>query len=260
MKKFTKVALVIAALVGGIGICSLVGAVAKGLTWKEFANMVTDGRFSFDSEELAELGIGNSHNGMKDTQTQGGVTEIDEAFSSLDVEVGTVKLEIYYADVDKVRVEYGEMSGLKCYVKEATLHIEANKKHGANSEQEKIVIYIPRNDTFAEFELDLDAGEAIVEGIIANEVNIDVGAGKATVTNLDAKEVDASADVGELYLEVVGKQEDYSYTLECGMGTIQIGNMAYAGLGGEKTIRNTGATRSLEADCGLGKVQITFVQ
>ena len=42
MKKFTKVALVIAAIVGGIGVCSLVGAVAKGLTWKEFANMVID--------------------------------------------------------------------------------------------------------------------------------------------------------------------------------------------------------------------------
>lgn len=60
MKKFTKVALVVAAVSGAIGISCLVGAVAKGLTWGEFANMVTDGLFSFGPKELEELGLGNN--------------------------------------------------------------------------------------------------------------------------------------------------------------------------------------------------------
>ena len=231
MKRFTKVALIIAAIVGGIGICCLVGAVAKGLTWRMVADMATDGRFSFGPDELAELGIGDGRNEIKDTQAKGSVTKVEEAFRSLDVELGAGKVEISYADVEKVEVEQEETPGFRCYVEESTLHVEGGKKFGVNYNNAKIVIRIPRNYSFAEFELEVDAGEAIVEGIVANEASINVDAGKATIEKLDAKKVDGSADAGELYLEVVGKKEDYSYNLECDIGTIRIGGESYTGLG-----------------------------
>ena len=85
-------------------------------------------------------------------------------------------------------------------------------------------------------------------------------AGKATVKKLDAKEIDASADAGELYIEVVGKKENYSYNLECDVGTIRIGEESYAGLGAEKKIKNPNAERFLEADCDVGNVQIDFTE
>ena len=260
MKRFTKVALIIAAVVGGIGICCLVGAVAKGLTWKMFADMVTDGRFSFGSDEIAELGIGDIQNAYQEIKTKQSVSEVHEAFQNLDVELGTVNLEICYADVEKVKVEQEETTGFRYYVKEGTLHIEGGKKIGVNNTKSKVVIRIPRNYTFAEFELEVGAGEAIVEGIVANEASIDVGAGKATIKKLDAKEVDASVDAGELYLEVVGKKEDYSYNLECDIGTIQIGEESYTGLGAEKKIQNPNSGRFLEADCDIGNVQVNFTE
>ncbi len=260
MKRFTKVALVIAAVVGGIGICCLVGAVAKGLTWRQFANMVTDGRFSFGPEELAEFGMGDGQNETKDAQAKGSVTQVEEAFGSLDVELGAGKVEIYYADVEKVEVEQEEAPGFRCYVEESTLHVEGGKKFGVNYNNAKIVIRIPQNYTFAEFELQVDAGEAIVEGIVANEASIDVDAGKTTIKKMDAKEVNASADAGELYIEVVGKQEDYSYNLECDVGEIRVGKESYTGLGTEKKIKNPNAERFLEADCDVGKVQIDFTE
>ena len=105
MKRFTKVALLVAAVVGGIGICCLVGAVAKGFTWRQFANMVTDGRFSFGSDKLAELGIGDGQNETKDAESKGSLTKVEEAFGSLDVDLGAGKVEIYYDDVEKVEVE-----------------------------------------------------------------------------------------------------------------------------------------------------------
>ena len=260
MKKFTKVALIIAAIVGGIGVCCLVGAVAKGLTWRQFANMVTDGRFSFGSEDFAEFGIGNGQNEVKDAQAKGSITQVEEAFGSLDVELGAGKVEIYYADLDKVEVEQEKTTGFRCYVEESTLHVEGGKKFGVNDNSAKIVIRIPRNYTFAEFELEVDAGEAIVEGIVANEASINVGAGKVTVKKLDAKEVDASAGAGELYLEAVGKKENYSYNLECDIGTIRIGEESYTGLGTEKNIKNPNAERFLEADCDIGTVQVNFTE
>ena len=260
MKKFTKVALAIAAVVGGIGICCLVGAVAKGLTWRQLANMAADGRFSFDPENFADFGIGDGRNETKDVQAKGSVTQVEEAFGSLDVDLGAGKVEISYADVEKVEVEQEKTPGFRCYVEESTLHVEGGKKFGVNYNNAKIVIRIPRNYSFAEFELKVSAGEAIVEGIVANEASIDVDAGKATIKKLDAKEVDASADAGELYIEVVGKKESYSYNLECDVGTIRIGEESYTGLGAERKIKNPGATRAVEADCDVGKIQIDFTE
>ena len=260
MKRFTKVALVIAAVVGGIGICCLIGAVAKGLTWRMVADMVTDGRFSFGSEDLVDLGIGDGRNETKDAQAKGSVTQVEEAFRSLDVELGAGIVQINYSDVEKVEVEQEQVTDFRCYVEESTLHVEGGKKLGVSNNNAKIVIRIPRNYTFVEFELEVGAGEATVEGIVATEASIDVGAGKASIKKLDAKEVDASADAGELYLEVVGKQENYSYNLECGIGQIQVGGESYTGLGTEKKIQNPNAERFLEADCDIGNVQIQFTE
>lgn len=260
MKKFTKVALIIAAVVGGIGICCLVGAVAKGLTWRMVADMATDGRFSFGPEDFAEFGIGDRQNETKDAQAKGSVTRVEEAFGSLDVELGAGKVEIYYADIDKVEVEQEETHGFRCYVEESTLHVEGGKKFGVNNNNAKIIIRIPHNYSFDEFELKVSAGVAVVEGIVANEASIDVDAGQATIKKLDAKKVDASSDAGELYIEVVGKKENYSYNLECDVGTIRIGEESYTGFGDEKKIKNPNAERFLEADCDVGNVQIHFTE
>lgn len=259
MKKFTKIALVIAAVVGGIGICCLVGAVAKGLTWREFANMVTDGRFNFGSERLAALGIGDAPN-YDDAQAQGNVVQVEQKFSSLDVEIGTGALEIYYDDVEKVEVEQEDISGFRCYVEESTLHVEAGKKIGVNDEHAKIVIRLPRNFSFVEFELEVVAGKAMVDGVVANEASIDVDAGKADIKKLDAKEIDASVGAGELYLELLGKKENYSYNLECGIGTVRIGEESFTGLGNEREIKNQNAERFLEADCRVGTVRVDFTE
>lgn len=244
MKKLTKIALIIATIVGVIGICCLIGAVSMGLTWGMFTDMVDDGKLSF--------GI--------DGKADGSITEVEEIFGSLDVELSAGKLEVYYDDVEKVQVEQEETPGFKCYVEDATLHVEGGQRLGVNNNRASIVIRIPQNYSFEEFELEVGAGEATVDGMVAEEASINVGAGKASVTNLDAKDINAETGAGELYLEVVGKKEDYSYNLECGIGELEVGKDSYSGLGSEKRIKNPDAKRFLEAECGIGKVQINFTE
>lgn len=222
--------------------------------------MATDGRFSFGPEDLADLGIGDGQNETKDVQAKGSVTQVDEIFANLDVELGAGKVEIGYADVEKVEVEQEKTKGFRCYVEDSTLHVEGGKKFGVNNNNAKIVIRIPRTYTFAEFELEVDAGKATVDGIVANEASIDVDAGKAEIKKLDAKKVNTSVDAGELSLEVVGKKENYSYNLECDVGTIRIGEESYTGLGTEKKINNPNAERFLEADCDVGNVHVNFTE
>lgn len=252
MRKFTKIALIVATIMGIVGIGCLIGAVSMGLTWGTFRDMLNDGKLSF--------GTGVTWNSGEDGKADGSITEVDEVFHSLDVELKAGKLEIYYDDVDKVQVEQEETPAFKCYVEDSTLHVEGGQTFGVNSTQARIVIRIPRNFSFAEFELEVGAGEAAVDGVIANEASINVGAGKATITKLDAKEVDASVGAGELYLEVVGKKEDYSYNLECGIGELKVGDEAYDGLAGERTIKNKDAKHFLDVECGIGKMQIDFTE
>lgn len=252
MKKLTKIALIIATIMSVIGICCLIGAVSMGLTWGTFTDMVDDGKLSF--------GTGGTWNSGTDGKADGSITEVEEVFDSLDVELGAGNLEIYYDDVDKVQVEQEETPNFKCYVDDDTLHVEGGQRLGVNNNRSKIVIRIPYNYTFAEFELEVGAGEATVEGLVADEASINVGAGKASVTNLDARDISAETGAGDLYLEVVGKKTDYSYNLECGIGELKVGEDSYSGLGSEQKIKNPDAKRFLDAECGIGKVQIDFTE
>lgn len=252
MKKLTKVALIIAAIVGVIGICCLVGAASLGLTWGTFTDMVEDGKFNFGPEDTLNIG--------KDGKADGSLIEVKEDFNSIDVDFEAGDLKIYYDNVETVQIQQENVKGFKCYVDEGTLHVEESRGIKIVDTNRSITIRVPKDYSFTEFELEVGAGEATVDGVIANEASLSVGAGKITITNLDAKEVDVSADTGELYLEVVGKQEDYSYNLECDIGELQIGQESYTGLGTEKKINNPNATRFVEADCDIGKVQIDFTE
>lgn len=252
MKKFTKIALILATVFLFIGLFCVIGSVAKGLTWRDFSNMVASGKFSFDIDDVGTIGI-NSRN---DTTGVDGA----EKYDSLDIEFGYGSLEISYGDVEEIQIEQENVKNYKCYVEEGTLHIEGNLNAniGIGNKDGKIVIVIPNDMTFSEVDLELGAGLAEITGLIAKNVDIEVGAGQMNITGLDAQKINAETGTGKLYAELVGKETDYSYNLECGIGQLKVGNSTYSGLGAEQNISNSGATRFLDLECGIGELQIEF--
>ena len=78
-----------------------------------------------------------------------------------------------------------------------------------------------------------------------------------TCSKLDI-ELDAGTGAGQLYLELVGTEEDYDYAVECGIGEINIGSVSYGGLGREQRIMNPGAERFMDIECGIGSIQMEF--
>lgn len=118
MKRFTKIALIIATVLFFIGLFCVIGSIAMGLTWGTLSNMVHDGKFSFDIGDSGTIGI----------ETSNSYTEIEEKYNSLDVEFGYGTLEISYGDVKEVQIEQDNVKNYKCYVDEGTLHIEGNLK------------------------------------------------------------------------------------------------------------------------------------
>lgn len=250
MKKFTKIALILATVLFFIGLFCVIGSVAMGLKWGTFSNMVHDGKFSFDIGDAGTLGIetSNSH------------TEIEEKYDSLDIEFGYGTLEISYGDVKQVQIEQDNVKNYKCYVDEGTLCIEGNLKTniGIHNQDGKIVIVIPNNMTFDEVDLELGAGRADVTGLTANKVNIEIGAGEMNIINLDTEKLDAETGAGRLYAELVESETDYSYNLESGIGQLKIGKNTYSGLGTEQNISNPGAKRFVDVECGVGEIEIEF--
>lgn len=244
MKKFTKVALIIAVVFVTLGVACLIGSVALGSTWGTWVNMVKEGKFSF--------GIGNiNYYGTSSV-------EIKEDINNLDIEIDAGTLEIYYDDVDRIQVKQENIARFKYYVKNDTLHIECGRKWGISSSNGRIVVEIPQDKSFRKAELEVGAGVADVDGLIADSVKVEVGAGRADIKNLTVKNLNADTGTGQINVELYGKEEDYSYKLECGIGQIRIGNSSYSGLGNEQKLTNPGAIGVLKIECGVGQVNVEF--
>lgn len=245
MKKFTKIALILAVVLLSVGLVSVIGAFALGLTWDSLGDMVNKGKLSFDLDDIIE-----------DNE----FTAVQEDFHSLDIEFGYGTLEIKYGDVEKLQIKQKNVDKYRCYVEEGALHIEGNQKIKVNNSNYdgEITIVIPKNMVFQEVDLEVGAGKADVANLKANQVDIELGAGEVNVTGLDTKKFDAKTGAGKLYAELVGKQNDYSYELECGIGQLKIGDSSYSGLGTEQNITNPGAERFADIECGVGEIIIKF--
>ena len=254
MKKFTKIAVVLAVIFAVVGIICVVSAFAMGFTWGNLKDMVNADKFNFAFE------LDDFHEGEKgiiggQDEKKGNVITPNESFRNLDIEFGAGALEIVYTDVESVEVQNKNVQGFKCYVEENTLHIKGGLKVGVNSSAGSIVVNIPRNMIFDEFDLELDAGNANISGLVANSVDIGVGAGDVELKGLDTKALDAEVGAGDLYIELVGGESDYNYEAECGIGDIKIGATSVSGMGGSKKTNNPGASRFLDLECGIGEIQ-----
>ncbi|MEE1314827.1 MAG: DUF1700 domain-containing protein [Faecalimonas sp.] len=192
------------------------------------------------------------------TQTNQPAQTVQETFTNLDIELGVGELELCYGDVEQVQIEQKDVTGFKSYVKEYTLCVEGGKKVGINQGGGHITIVIPRDMTFEEVDLEIGAGKATVDAMLARELDIQVGAGKATLSGVDVNVLSAEVGAGELAVQLVGAQTDYNYDVECGMGDILIGSGRYTGIGSEQHFANAGAMRNVELECGIGKLQLSF--
>lgn len=107
-------------------------------------------------------------------------------------------------------------------------------------------------------ELDIEVGAGLIQlqNVRVDALDLEVGAGDASVTGTINREASIDCGIGTVDLQLTGTQQDYSYSMECGAGVIQIGNDVYSGISNEKTIMNGGAM--IEMECGAGEVTVGF--
>lgn len=125
-----------------------------------------------------------------------------------------------------------------------------------------------------ELSVDAGAGEISLMDVTADTFTASVGAGTLDISdssfqtanfNCGVGTMDIDADIkgdaqidcgmGEIYMELERDITSVNYVLECGAGSIQIGDSTYSGIA-KKSQFNNGADATFTVSCGMGQIYI----
>lgn len=116
------------------------------------------------------------------------------------------------------------------------------------------------SDTLVEADeliLDVGAGEMNISGLKARKLDAECGVGLLTMKDVSMEKCELECGIGKLQMNVDGRQEDFDYEIDCGIGNVVLGDSSYTGLGTSKNIDNN-ADRKMDIDCGIGQVVVSF--
>ena len=85
-----------------------------------------------------------------------------------------------------------------------------------------------------------------------------MGTGNVDLENLNVQNLEADCGIGNIDLDINGKESDYDYEISCSAGAVDIGDSSYSGIGHEKKISNPGASGKMDLDCGVGNITVDF--
>lgn len=287
MKKSSKVMLLTAAVVGVAGIGMSIGGVAMGATITGlnlskygFSDAIkqTTKYFSFDNEDEWEQDW-DEIDELDSTEAAGTTGEIYliDGISKLDLSVRTGELYLKEYDGDQIKVEVSGKHREKVRVGQDgdTLVLESigrvqdreitlsypKKMEFQDATVEVAAGTVNLDDDFYAKKLDVEvaAGEFINNGAVtAEKAAITVGTGNVDLKKLKVQKIEADCGIGNIGLDIDGKESDYDYEISCAAGNVDVGNSSYSGLGHEKEISNPGASGTMELDCGVGNITVTF--
>lgn len=207
-------------------------------------------------------------------ETFTGVTEID-------MELAAGKVEFVEGEGSEIRVDTDDLSkrlGFKCYMDGSELKLSSKKRFSGvnNIGRGTITVRIPKEMTFDEVSLNMGAGTLTVGQIYTKDLSVEIGAGEVNLDRFQADEakfecgagtitaqgdvrssVDIHCGVGSVAYTAAGREEEYNYEIECGVGEILCGDSSYSGLGKDRHIDNN-ADKDISVEGGVGSVIIDF--
>ncbi len=199
--------------------------------------------------------------------------------SVLDVEIGGCRLEILASEDDKARVVAEGVKKIQVYQKGEELRIKSAEKAIHDTEGGKILLYLPSGYNWQKADIEVGAGQIVAEGLQAGKLEVSVGAGEIRLNEVEIEEleaqvgmgnfiargavsvsIEAECSMGNMELELAGAQTDYDYEVKCVAGNIRIGEDKYSGGIVKEQQINNGAGRSIDLECSMGNITVTFEQ
>lgn len=268
MKKFTKIMLIVSGVLASIGVICMIMAFAMGLTTNHLIKLIQDGRFSFDENDF-HISFGDDEENdfegeISSTQIQDAKVvrcTVEDAVHSMDIELGAELLAVSYDDVNQIEIIFTEKNKPTVKVKNGTLMVKRKAGigiHDIQADESSIIIKIPRDMKFDEVDMELGASRAMIENLNVDKLNVEVGAGQATLSRLIVNQMDVEVGVGQVDIAMFGMESDYNYHIECGVGTIKIGETSYSGLASAHEVYDAEIKKAIDVKCGIGEVNIKF--
>lgn len=272
MSKFTKVVLIMAAIVMVIGIaCAGIGFAFGGFKQITSGTLGDNGFFKLGKNlEVGFNGLNhdfefgfisdNDHAIVGNGLT---VTEYDASVvNGLSISGGACDISVKVADVDTIQIdasgltqnyEYGITNGVFTF---STNEDEKAQFFGITSGL-KAEILIPKDVQIVDLGVELGAGNLELDGIDATNVNIDCGAGNVNSTGTFSGNIDVDCGMGNVSMYLAGSKADYNFDIDYAMGAINLGGDTSGSIGGEYSIDN-GSDKEVDIDCAMGNVDILF--
>lgn len=219
-----------------------------------------------------------------------------DGIQNLDIEIGGCAFYTQESDDENIWLEVMNVHRFQAYVKGDTLHIKAKSAGVSDLSEGEIILYLPDgygltdvdmemgagNFFFTDLNvtkvsLEVGAGQVEIQNLVATDMDVSVGAGYVWISNMQVTELDVevgmgvfSADgavngnvdvecsMGNVEMTLEGSEQDFNYSLEVGMGTIQLNDNTYGGLAEERDINNH-AAKEMDIECSMGNVAIMFL-
>ena len=216
----------------------------------------------------------SSDNGFDRTSFLSGdqikVTEGEEQhfqnIENLDLNMGVGELTVCYGSgKDFVLRSVGtgkffcEQNGttLKVNSKKAQYFFGINISSFGSSKDVAIVLEVPKGTDIRKLKAQVGGGTLTVNDLQVEELDGECGVGEFDFSGEIRKFGNLKCGIGSMYLNLVGSEKDYDYSLECGMGNISLGDRDFSGLGSGQEISN-GSDKKFTLECGMGEIEVDF--
>ena len=281
MKLFTKISLITAAIAGGLGILGIILGLIMGADTGDLSEI---GIYISPHQQVRvtaiEKVLEENHHNIEHQNYEKHNGNLNYHFSNSIQDINTLKMDVENANItivgvsEAVDINYFSNCKINLFQMEgSTLKIKDNNTSKTPTE---IELYVPVGK-LDKIDIDISEGELSADKLIADSISINVEAGVVQIDELIVEaDGELQTDVGKMvigYYEGLklktecamgtimvvceGKQSDYNFDVECGMGNIQIGENKYAGVGNDLKIHNK-SQKSIKAECGMGEIIFEF--
>lgn len=294
MKRGWKIFWIVCAVLAGLGLVLCLAGVVTGATLEGVRSVLSSGETVDDDEWHDEADDDTDQKKAPDSVGTEDAAEVTQSTDvkeftgvrELEIEVSYLEVEIEEYEGDTIRVDTSGIDQDLCseLVVDAGEELKIEVKNKSKWEKffknhtGTLRIQIPEDYFLGEVSIEVGAGELRVEDITAGELSIkvgagsavvdwftadkigvDCGAGEAEITGDAGRKIQIECGVGSAIYHASGRQEDYNYTLECGIGEVTVGRDSYSGLARKTQIDNNGNV-IMEIECGIGEVNVIFEQ
>lgn len=262
MKKSTKRMLIFALILFMMGGAFGIASICMGFRSDDFHAVMEDGRFDFSKASKWGKQISSFFGGAA-----AGKTEFDERYSeieSLDLEIGAADCTIIPSDTGEWRVSGNKLpDGFQCVQQGDKLVINCNSSFinffGVGTSNAELTIEIPDSQLLKEVRIDMGVGDLSGDAgmIRCEKMDIDSGVGDCELWADVTETITIDGGIGDISLKLYGEEEDFNYDIDCGIGSIDIGEKRYDSLGAEAKTDH-GAEKKVKIDSGIGSVKVWF--